>query len=81
MQALYALVGSHESINPQRFRVLVSDRPIPTELIEVNSQTIHQAGLNAFTVLSGENRRVSKSPLCIILMSVQTLIFNFNVNL
>ena len=55
---MYALVGSHESINPRNFRVLVSDGPIPTELPRDND-TIRQAGLNAFTVLIGENRRVS----------------------
>ena len=46
-----------------RFRVLVSDGPIPTELVRVNGQTIHQAGLNVFTVLIGENRRVSPQGL------------------
>ena len=60
IQALYALVGSHESINPRNFRVLVSDGPNPTELVRVNGQTIRQAGLNVFTVLIEENRPVSQ---------------------
>lgn len=58
MQALYAFVGSHESINPRNFRVLVSDGPVPTELPH-GSETICPDGLDAFTVLIGENRRVT----------------------
>ena len=51
------MVGSHESVNPRSFRVLVSDDPIPTEL-PLGMHTIRQSGLSVFTVLIGENRRV-----------------------
>lgn len=71
---LFALVGSHDSINPRNFRVLVSDGPIPTELIRVNGQTIRQAGLNVFTVLIGENRRVSPQAYNAQLLLPQSLI-------
>ena len=74
MQALYALVGSHTSINPRNFRVLVSDGPIPTELTQLSGQSIRQAGLNVFTVLIGENRRVSSHVpsmfICVILFII-----------
>ena len=54
-QAIRSFVGSHESINPRQFRVLVSDGPVPTELPSCTGP-ISQLGLSAFTVLIGENR-------------------------
>lgn len=66
MQELYVLVGSHDSVNPRNFQVLISDGPIPTEHARVNGLTIRQAGLSVLTVLIGENWQVQSYDITII---------------
>lgn len=58
-QAIYSLVGSHESVNPRKFRVLVSDGSVPTEFETDRSKPLSEVGLPSFCVLIGENRIVS----------------------
>lgn len=49
-QAVYALIGSHESTNPRSFRVLVSDGPVPSELPAERERTLLDVGLPSFCV-------------------------------
>lgn len=57
-QGLYAFVGSHESINPRHFRLLLSDGPVPSVISADRDTTLAHAGLPAFCVVIGENLQV-----------------------